>query len=246
MAFRPRHLLIRWLLPITWRWNAGQKARLLQEFAQTELDSAWQSVYALERVTDLRLRSLLFNHAFEELFHSDLFNRLAGRKAAAVPVIPLTRREPLLDVLPGDSRSAAEFFAYLAIGEGEIQSDFEAYEASIPDEEVRSLFGVIRQDEVHHAADSAEALKEIASDAGLSITWVRIRHLGQLAYRRYVSLMNKFGVIPMTAMLSVAYFVLGAVFVGQARQRLLLGRDSQLSLLLAQQADFDASLVKRR
>ena len=117
MSFRLRHFLIRFLLPITWKKSSAQKVRVLQEFAQTELDSAWQSIYAIERVENSGLRSLLFQHAMEELFHSDLFRRLASHKSSELPSAPLTRREPLLFLEKGAEKSAVEFFAYLAIGD---------------------------------------------------------------------------------------------------------------------------------
>jgi hypothetical protein len=244
MNFRPRHLLIRWLLPVTWKLDASQKTRVLQEFAQTELDSAWQSIYALERVEDPRLRALLFMHAFEELFHSDLFSGLAHRTARSIPLLPLTRREPLMPIEGGDRKSAVEFFAFLAIGESEIQRDFGVYERAIPDEDARQLFGKIRKDEEYHAKDSAIVLEQLTRDAGLSLARIRIRHLGALAFKRYVSVMGKFGTIPMTVLLFVAYALFGGILSRQAKQRLELSGAKQLEFLKRQQEEFDVSLRK--
>lgn len=241
MNFRPRHFLIRWVLPITWKFDENQKIRVLQEFAQTELDSAWQSIYALSRVRDSNLRSLLFMHAFEELFHSDLFSKMARKKASRIPVFPLTRREPLMP-LGKDDKSAAEFFAFLAIGESEIQGDFGVYESAIPDEDVRRLFGKIRADEEYHAADSSAALAGLTAQHGISLTWIRLRHLGALAFKRYVSLMTKFGTIPMTLLLFLAYVPFGLVFFRQARERLRLPFSRQFEFLVQQQKTFDASI----
>jgi len=244
MNFRPRHLLIRWLLPVTWKLDDTQKTRVLQEFAQTELDSAWQSLYALERVENPKLRALLFMHAFEELFHSDLFNGLANRTARSIPILPLTRREPLMPIEGGDQRSAVEFFAFLAIGESEIQRDFGVYERAIPDEETSRLFAGIRKDEEYHARDSAVALEMLTREAGISLRRIRFRHLGALAFKRYVSVMGKFGTIPMTAMLFVAYALFGGMFRRQAKERLLLSGAKQLEFLKLQQEEFDAGLKR--
>jgi hypothetical protein len=245
MNFRPRHFLIRWVLPLTWKFDERQRTRVLQEFAQTELDSAWQSVFALSRVDDPKLRALLFHHAYEELFHSDLFHRMAHRKAGSIPVLPLTRREPLLPLERGNVRAPVEFFAFLAIGESEIQRDFGVYERSIPDEEVRRLFAAIRSDEEYHAEDAGRALGELTAAAGISLGWVRVRHLASLAYKRYISLATKFGTIPMTALLFLAYSLFGALFARQARERLALPAGRQLDFLTPQQRALDSTLGGR-
>ena len=242
MEFRPRHLVIRWLLPRTWKLDENQKTRVLLEFAQTELDSAWQSVYALQRVKQPKLRALLFMHAFEELFHSDLFSQMAKRKSRAIPVFPLTRREPLLPLDVPDLKASTEFFAFLAIGESEIQRDFGEYERAIPDPDVRALFGKIRRDEEYHAKDSSEALSRLTAEAGLPLGRIRLRHLGALAWKRYVSLMGKVGTVPMTLLLFVAWALFAVIFRGQARERLRAREGRELALLLTQQRAFDAAL----
>lgn len=222
-----------------------QKVRVLQEFAQTELDSAWQSIFALERVKNPDLRKLLFLHAFEELFHSDLFARIAQRKSRDLPMLPLTRREPLLPLEGNDPKDEAEFFAFLAIGESEIQRDFHVYQRSLPDEDVQQLFQAIGQDEEYHAKDTGDALERLTGACGLSLPWIRLRHLGSLAYKRYVSVMNKFGVLPMTALFFVAYSLFGMIFARQARERLALAPGAQLDMLKRQQEQFDKKLAEQ-
>lgn len=244
MNLRPRHLLIRLALPFAWRSGKSQQARILLEFADTELDSAWQSLYALERVSDQRLRGLLFEHAFEELFHSDLFLMEALSKAPVLPSRAVSRRVPLLDLTRSARRRAVEFFAFLAIGESEIQYDFGVYERAIPDDGVRALFRSIRRDEECHARDSGSALRDLARAGGVSLGWLRLRHLGALAYKRYIQVMTRFGALPMTAVLCVSYAVFGGPFARQARARLALGRDRQLEMLRHQQVSLERALGK--
>lgn len=246
MAFRLRHLVIRHILPRTWKLDEGQKIRVLQEFAQTELDSAWQSLYALERVKQPGLRALLFMHAYEELFHADLFSQMARKKARSLPLLPLTRREPLLPLDVPDLKASTEFFAFLAIGESEIQEDFGEYERALPDEDVRALFGKIRTDEEYHAKDSSAALEKLTAEAGLSLPRIRLRHLGALAWKRYVSVMGKVGMLPMTLLLFVAWALFAGIFRGQARERLRATGARELELLRQQQAAFDEAVGKAR
>lgn len=246
MSFRLRHLLIRHVLPLTTRNSARQKTRVLQEFAQTELDSAWQSVYALPKVQDTDTRLLLFDHAVEELFHADLFSRLAAEKSPDLPGQLITRREPLIALDGKDQGRVVEFLAYLSTGETEINTDFEVYETAIPDKDIRRVIKTIREDEVWHAKDSTEQLEKMAAVEGKKLSWLRFRHLLFLAQRRYASVMGKFGTLPMTLMMFVAYALFGGIFASQARRRLSMGSGEQLGFMRRQQESFRAKLGASR
>lgn len=185
-------------------------------------------------------------HAFEELHHAEMFTKLASKKSDSVPVLPLTRREPLMEIEGDNPKNSVEFLAFLAIGESEIQKDFELYGRAIPDEDVRQLFRKIREDEEYHAKDSFEALVRLASARGVSLPWVRVRHLAALAWKRYVSLMTKFGAIPMGLLLFLAYFLFGGVFAGQAKRRISLPAKDQLDFLRSQQRSFDRKIGRSR
>lgn len=244
MQFRPRHLVIRWFLPLVWRFHAESKARLALEFAQTELDSAWQSLFAFDRVADPEIRGMLLNHAIEELYHSDLFSALAKKKSVGLPVLPLTRREPLLELRTPLKKDAVEFLAYLSIGESEIRHDFALYEGALNDADMRQLFHKIRIDEEHHADDSTQALEQLTRANGMSLRWLRLRHLASLAYKRYLQIVNKIGVIPMTLLLSLSYFIFVPIFLTQARRRLRMSPKEQLALFRQQKDELDRRLAR--
>ncbi len=220
-----------------WRFDRGHKARLLYNFAHTELDSAWQSIFALGKFADPALRKLLFRHALEELHHCDLFLQLAQSQigGGAGGMATLTRRRPIVDFESGGNSQAVEFLAFLAIGESEIQKDFKAYEAALPEPEVARLFRALRDDECEHADTSGQALKEMAFEHGHSLRWTKARHLGALAFKRYTSLMNQLGSAIMTLLLVAVYVCLGAIAVSQARKRLQMANKNQLRLFKLQQ-----------
>ena len=234
--------MIRFLLPLTWRLSSSQRVRVLLEFAQTELDSAWQSIFALERVRDPLTRELLLQHAFEELFHADLFNRLAQEKADSLPSLPLTRRDPIFSLSESNSKNAVEFLAFLAIGEREINDDFAVYQKSLTDPQTQRILKTIREDEVWHAKDSDDALVRLATNNRVNLKWIRARYLLKLAYKRYLSLMNKVGSLPMGALLFVSYAIFGPIFYHQARRRLRMSNSDQLELLARQKSDLDSRL----
>jgi hypothetical protein len=230
------------VLPLIWRLSAKQRSRVLLEFAQTELDSAWQSLFALTKVKDPATRALLFEHAFEEMQHYDLFSKQASQKSPDLPTQPTTRREPLMPLENATAKDAVEFLAFLAIGEGEIQKDFQVYEKALPDADMRALFEKICQDEILHAKASDEALSALAKERGVSLRWVRWRHFGSLAYKRYVSIASKFGLLPMTGLLFLVYYLFGPLFFREARARLKEARSLQLQFLREQQQILDESL----
>ncbi len=236
MSFRLRHLIIRFILPRIFASSERQRVRILQEFSRTELDSAWQRVYALQEVRDPETRSLLFDHAFEELFHADLFQKLAVQKSSVLPAQVLTRRQPLMDLEGSSSQQGVEFLAYLAIGETEINDDFAVYQSSMKDPDLKRILKTIRADELWHARDSTEALARLTERNGVVLKKIRSKHLWGLRYRRYVSLMMKFGTIPVTLLLGLAYGLFGFIAVQQARRRMNLDPEAQRELLKWQQA----------
>lgn len=246
MNFRPRHLFIRFVLPAVWRFSETQRVRLLQEFSQTELDSAWQSLFALERVKDPELRRHLFSHAIEELHHAELFAKQAAEKSFDPPTVPLTQREPLVALEGGHRKDAVEFMAYLSIGESEIQKDFAVYQKAFPDEGVRSLFKAIYADEELHASQAEAGMEKLARAEGLSPVWLRVRHLGSLTWKRYVSIMTKVGAIPMTFALFIVYVLFAPFCFRQAQRRLAMSPEAQLEILKLQQRRFETEFGAAR
>jgi hypothetical protein len=202
----------------------------MYEFAQTELDSAWQSVHALQYVTDPRIRSLLLQHALEELHHSELFADAASEQSDFPQAVPLTRRSPLSEVESGDGSAAAKFLAALAVGENEIRNDFQVYRRAIPDPRIRRLFAQIENDEEGHAENSMASLTRLARENGISMRAIRWRHAWELLKRRHKSLGMKMGALILDTALTVLYFVFGGFGHWQARRRMVMSYEQQLKI----------------
>jgi rubrerythrin len=218
MIWRPRHLFIRFILPISWRRSEQSKVRILHEFAMTELDSAWQSLNALNFVKDRHLRKLLLRHAIEELDHSERFLGLA-REAGAGSHTPVTRRSPLID-FENEEQPTLKFLAALSVGEDEIRGDFAAYQKALPEPRVKQVLSDIAIEEEGHASGCRRALVSAAAKANVPLKGLVIKEHLALTWRRYLQTGFKIGAKLMGAGLFVAYFLFAPFAVAQARKRL--------------------------
>jgi rubrerythrin len=218
MSWRPRHLFIRLILPLSWRRGSQSKVRILNEFAMTELDSAWQSLHALNYVKDRKLRKLLLRHAIEELDHSERFMALA-REVDVNTHVPVTRRSPLID-FEAESEPTLKFLAALSVGEDEIRGDFAAYQKALPGARVKQVLNEIAIEEAGHASGCRRALVSAASGANVSLRSLLIKEHMALTWRRYLQTGFKIGAKLMGAGLFVAYFLFAPFAVAQARRRL--------------------------
>ncbi len=90
-----RRLLIRLVLPLTWRRFAGMKAARLLRFSVTETDSAWQILQALTVVEDPVVRAQALQHAFEEVHHASAFATVAAAACERPPDRPVPARVPI-------------------------------------------------------------------------------------------------------------------------------------------------------
>lgn len=165
-----RKLAIRFFLPIAWRLSKKRKAIALEKFSVTEIDSAWQSLYALNSISDGPLKAKLFQHALEELNHGSQFERLFK----ACSDVPSTgapfERQALFDPSLGD-RALVDFYAYESLGESTITREFIAYASASPDPEVRRTFESLREDELGHTRYTDQVLTELTGGKKWPKTW---------------------------------------------------------------------------
>ncbi len=230
---RARHLLIKCLTPVIWRFSEQRKLTALQEFSDTELDSGWQGLYALERISDPASKAELFVHAMEEFYHADMFARLQNSYANA----PLNRtafaRETILQDA-ATNEAVLDFLAQIYVGESEINQDFVVYARTNVDSPIRDLFERIKKDEEGHEEVSWELLLKYAEGRIWNLRWVVLKKRFMHAYKRYANFMQVIGNVVLSAQLSVIYFVAGSFFVTVLRNRLTLDRKAQLEILRQQ------------
>ena len=238
---RPRHLILRFVLPNVWRFFPQRKLAALQEFSQTELDSAWQSLYAYEFVNDPKLKAELFSHALEEFHHANLFSKLHDSYEKAPMDLPVIHREA---VLTGKNRSELiDFLSYVHVGEREVNFDFKVYAAAKIDPKIRDLFVKVLKDEEHHQGDSLAMLMEASGGTRSEVRWALWKASGSRVYRQYVGLLSAFGKIPLAFVLSIIYFSVGWLAVGSIRRRLNSSYSDQLAIAKDQKRVYEAGLL---
>jgi hypothetical protein len=212
-----RRCITRLSLPLAWRWSPARKAAALGEFATTELDSAWQSLHALNHVADPALRGQLFQHALEELDHASRFESVF-RKYSTVPASTAAfERKVLFDAGRGP-RAAVEFFAYECVGEAAIHKEFKTYASAAPDRDVKDVFLSVERDELGHAAYTDAVLRGLVGHRA----WPRRRALlgarGRRIGEAWLRLGRRMGEITTGLLLGVLYFTFGMLLRGRCRR----------------------------
>jgi hypothetical protein len=227
-----RQLLIRFFTPLVWKISGERKIRALQEFALTELDSAWQSLYAMDFIPDPKLRAMLFHHALDEYKHYDVFNNLAREFRQKPSAQSLVKRLALWK--PSEKNGPLNFFSYIHAGECQVNADFAAYSRSNIDENIRIAFTRIMEDEAHHEAGFRKEVFPRLSGSWRavrrSVLWFRCKR----TYGEYVKLMESVGEVPFAVAMTLLYFVGGLFASPICRQRFLLSPESQLKMVVAQ------------
>ncbi len=235
----PRHLVIRFVTPLIWRLFPGRKLRAIQRFSVTEKDSGCQLLYCISLTDDPELRTYLFQHVIEELFHAEIFEELCRDESDKHLYIELLPRIGLLPEHPGPAE-IADFFAYVHVGEQAVNRDFLVYSRSRFDPALKAVFRRAGLDEGHHEVDTQVIFERLAG--GKRAYQVRLARARILrSWRLFAEAMKSVGVVPMTAMLSLIYFLLAPLAVPGARRRLELPEEEQLRLFREQVAEFEAS-----
>jgi hypothetical protein len=232
-VMRIRHLLIKAFTPLIWRISERRKLAALQEFSDTELDSGWQSLYALERVEDPKAKAELFQHSLEEFYHADVFSRLLSSYANAPQNRPAFARTA---ILPGGNEREAmlEFLVQVYVGETEINQDFAVYSRTGVDEPIREVFARIKKDEEGHEEVSWDLMLRYAEGDSARLRWLILRKRFAHAWQRYVNFTQAVGNLMLWINLTAIYLFVGGFFFLTLRNRLGLDRDSQLEILRLQ------------
>lgn len=196
----------------------------MAEFSQTELDSCWQSLRALPHVTDPGLKRGLFLHALEEARHYQLFRALA--KKSGFSEERHFQRNALVSRNP-DPEELRAFFAYLHVGEKEVNSDLDVY-ANLPvDAEARSVFAQIREEEAGHAESSEEFLAKVGAGERGKMRWLLARTKLQRIGKLYGKLMQQVGHVFGLPLMALVYLLAGPIFFGSARRRFRLSAQEE-------------------
>ncbi len=217
MYLLARRILIRALLPLTWRPFARFRASRLARFGVTEADSAWQILHALEAVDDPHLRCKILQHALEEVHHASEFSRVARPHAPELLPRLLPPREPIFRRERG-LEGLVTFAAYACVGEEDVLSQFDAYAAGIGDGEARAAFREARFDEQGHVGLCRSLLVGLVGEARArrELRWARARRL----WEAWTRLGRDIGELSSILIFGLIYVVFGVIGWIPSRARL--------------------------
>lgn len=228
-----RHFFIRSVLPKVWRSSRQRMVSGLQEISITELDSAWQSLYAADHIRDPQIQAMLFQHAMEEVMHAELFDDLCKRYSDLPLNVPVYSRQIIMNAAD-EKNGLIDFLTYMHVGEREVNNDFVVYSATDVDKRIRNLFQMIKRDEVFHERDSLEMIEKVAGPARSKARYYIWKNGVLRNYRQVSAVFAKFGELPLKLLLSILYFGFGSVLSFAFRSRLELSRSEQLRILREQ------------
>lgn len=203
-----RRLIIRLLLPIVWSFSRRRVAQALTEFSITEVDSAWQSLYAMKFVKDPKVRSKLFQHALEEIHHGALFKKLATKYSDAYPSGAIADRTLLFKKDKGES-ALVEFYAAEAVGETNVRNEFSTYANAAPMEDIRELFIYVKKDETGHAIYTHGELNRLTNHQWLTRQRLLFQVRLSRIYQAWLNFGNSLGHFVPGILLGALYLIFG-------------------------------------
>ncbi len=216
-----RNLVIRSLLPLTWRRSPRWLAAGLQQFSVTEMDSAWQILHAMREVSDPVTRAKMFQHALEEVHHSAEFDRVSKQFTPVPPPKMRPVRIPIYDEEAGSS-AMVDFLAFAHVGESDVFYQFSSYAAAIGNDRASEVFEEAKRDERGHASLTLALLRDVAPNKS-TVRRVVLRMRWKRAYESWLRFSSHIGEFT-SAILLGAMYLFFAPFVTPVCRR-LLGRN---------------------
>ncbi len=216
MAFF-RKILIRTVLPITWRHSRHILATRLLRFAVTESDSGWQILNALQAVDDPKVRAMVLQHALEEIHHASEFTRASKPWLAELPARPLPERDPLFEMEEGVD-GLVFFLAYAHVGELDVFDQFASYAAGVGAPEVADVFLEAKLDEYGHISLTWTLLTSLVDEKRARREVLKVR--GRRVYEAWLRFSKGIGDVSFAVLLSTLYLVFGPLLWLPARARL--------------------------
>ena len=228
-----RKLLIRTVFPLNWSLRPKRIAQGLQRFGNTESDSAWQILYALDVIDDPKVRCMVLQHAFEEVHHGVEFPRVAKPYVPRLPYKYLPERNPLFQRDKG-ADGLADFLAYAHVGEMDVFDQFDSYAAGIGSCDAQSVFREAKLDEDGHVGLTWDLLVVVTGSekkARRKVLEARAKRIWEV----WLRLGKSMGEIPLHVILSSLYLVFGLICVIPMRRRLAAGgrhdtRDNRIAI----------------
>ena len=209
-----RRAFIRTVVPVLWRRDE-KIGELLARFSETEADSAWQFLRAVEALPTPVKKAQMFETCIEEMHHAALFERLARSRIASSRSVPATERTVVLS----SAADLASFLAYAHVSEDDINKDFGALAGVSSDPKVRAAFEAIQADKSLHEEGAELLLDDLIASPTRKQRAVAAAHLRRTG-ANLKTLLGRFGDAVSFVLLASVYWLFGWFLVGVCRARL--------------------------
>lgn len=235
-----RFFIIRNITPKVWFFSPDLKSKTLMRFSVTEKDSAYRFMKYLPLIEDPKIKNDIFQHALEEFFHSQLFEKLALKQSQTYINYTIPPRK---NILTGEisENDLVESYAYAFVGENEVNKSFEAYNSSGFDKETRKIFARIASDEKRHAVTTDHILLHLCKNDKLKYKKSYRNALHKRWYEEYSVLMNSMGSLNLNLILGIIYYIFGAFSFLSLKKRMQVQPHQELGFFKDQVNDSKAN-----
>jgi rubrerythrin len=214
------------LMPLAWRLSATRVGSTMAQFAETEADSAWQYLMALQASDNADLRKILFKNFLEELDHADRFRTLANRFPGSLHRGTMERR-----VLVVTEEDVLAFLAYAHLSELHVAGRFEAYATASLEPEIAQVFREIVEEEGEHHTQTWHELIRLAGSEAKAKRFVQ-RAKRQKLKETWIRFGHKIGDTTNQTLLALLYLIFAPLFA-QLCQRRMVRPDGEVAGSLA-------------
>lgn len=215
-------LKVRLLVKYNWGLSKARYLESLRLFSATEADSAWQLLYAADRVADPAQRADLFGQVLEETSHAEMFKRLYNEASPRQLVPAQYEREALY----WDKDDMWRFFVYCWVGEQDAADRFTHIRNATDDPRLAETLDRILADEVGHVHGAQELLKELGITPE-QLKGERRRIRLRRAWESWLRTGRTLSDAASTALLSAVYYLVGPLAARAARGRFSRSRTAQ-------------------
>lgn len=233
MKIKLNHFLIRTLTPIIWKIFPSRKIQAITRFSLIEKDSAVQLLECLKFINDPKIQADLFQHVLEEFHHADLFEDLAHSYSENNLNLSINSRENIIN--PDlEYEDFLKFYAYVHIGESDVNEDFEIYANSIKDSNFRKVFLKVASDEGRHEVGTDQILLKLCGQDKAKTQRLIFYSKIKREYKLYTVAMKNIGQVVFNFYMAIIYFTLGLFVTKSARSQFLWNKNDHLVYLKEQ------------
>lgn len=206
-----RNALTRLILPVAWSRINDHPARTLKKFGDTEADSGWQYLQALEHADDHGLKRMLFSNVMEEYRHADYFFAAAHQLASSRLHSAAVARKRLVN----ERSDMPYFLAYAHECERSIHGQFDSFAEASRLPAVSEVFRRICADEKDHEVEAFDFLVKHVGSESIARRFVVRAKLSRM-YEAWMRGSERIGDAMFGLVLSLVFFSFGPFLVRRA------------------------------